>query len=102
MDNNERNRLIAIKAALVTTTKTPGWAYFKQMANNVVQKAVQESLDEEDREKGESKRLKAKAMQKGFTELFNAVEVTKAYDPEGGSDDSAFGELELETSEHMR
>src|ERR1700676_4514840 len=98
MDNNEQSRLMAVKAALVAMTNTPGWNYFKQMSNNVVQKAVQEALDEEDSEKGESKRLKAKAMQKGLADLFNAVEVAKSFNPESG-DDAGFGQLEHQTQE---
>ena len=98
MDVNEHNRLIVVKAALISTTNTPGWGYIKQLANNVVQKSVQEALDEEDPQKGESKRLKAKAMQKGFSELFNAVEATKGFDLEA-TDDAGFGELEINTRE---
>lgn len=93
MDKNEANRLMAIKAALVVTTNTPGWSYIKQIANNRVQKAVQEALDEEDSAKGETRRLKAKAMQLGFTDLFAAIEVTKAFNP-NEADDAGFGELE--------
>ena len=95
MSSTEQSRVMAIKAALVTTTNTQGWNYIKQLANNIVQKTVQESLDEEDRDKGESKRLKAKALQKGFAELFNAIETTKAFDAES-SDDAGLGQLELE------
>ena len=93
MDKNENSRLLAIKAALIAMTNSPGWTYFKQMSNNVVQKTVQEALDEEDSEKGEAKRLKAKAMQKGLAELFNAVEITKGFDAEA-NDDAGLGELE--------
>lgn len=91
---NNTERVMVIKSALVSITSMPGWGYFKQMANNVVQKAVQEALDEEDPQQGESKRLKAKAMQKGFSELFNAVEVTKGWDDADTT--SGLGSLEFE------
>jgi hypothetical protein len=94
MQSQEHSRLIAIRGALVTMTNTPGWAYVKQLANSVVQKAVQDALDAEDSIKGEAKRLKASALQKGFTDLFKAVEITKAFDPES-TDDGGLGELEI-------
>lgn len=95
MDQNERNRLVALRAALVGTTNTPGWKYVEQIANNAVQKAVQEALDEENPVTGESKRLKAAALQKGFKALFDTIRATKGFDP-NAADDSGFGELEGE------
>jgi hypothetical protein len=93
MDKAEQARILAIRAALVSTTATTGWRYVRQMADNVVARSTQEALDEEDPIKGESKRLKAKALQKGFQDLFNAIETTKAIDLR--ESDSAFGELEI-------
>jgi hypothetical protein len=95
MANNEEQRLMVVRAALVATTNTQGWSFIKQLANNVVQKAVQDALDEEDPDKGESKRLKAKALQAGFTELFNTIELTKNFDSQVG-DQNGFGQLEDE------
>lgn len=89
------SRIMAIKAALVGTTNTPGWKYVEQIANNAVQKSVQEALDTEDSVIGEARRLKAKAMQLGFKMLFDTIRGVKAFDPEA-VDDSGFGELEKE------
>jgi hypothetical protein len=79
MATAEIDRLVAVKAALLQTTSTIGWHYIKQMSDNIVAKWTQEALDEEDPVKGESKRLKAKAMQAGMRDLFNAVEVAKGF-----------------------
>lgn len=89
MDNNQR--IAALKAALLQTTATVGWGYIKSLANSVVQKTVQEALDEEDPIRGEAKRLKASAIQKGFKELFTAIETTKGIDLE--NDDAGLGEI---------
>lgn len=70
----------AIKAALIATTSTPGWNYIKQIANAAVQKAAQAALDEDDSVKGESKRLKAAGMQKGFAEFFQTIEAFKTWE----------------------
>jgi hypothetical protein len=95
MNQQEIARITAVKSALIHTTGTQGWLYIKKMANNVVQKTVQEALDEEDRDKGEAKRLKAASLQKGFAELFSAVEVTKGFDIEQiTDDDNMLGALE--------
>ena len=95
MATQEESRAIVVRAALIQTTGTSGWQYVKQMSNKVVQNAVQEALDEEDPTKGESKRLKAKALQKGFTDLFASIEAVKAYDPTA-TDDGTFGVLEID------
>lgn len=95
MASNEVARLIAIKNALQGTTSTQGWMYIKQIADNLVSKSVEEALDEEDREKGESKRLKAAALKKGFAELFNAIDSAKAINPEADFE-SGLGNLERE------
>lgn len=80
--NNEIQRLLHIKAALNQMTHTHGWAVFKQIANNVVEKAKQDAIDEDDAAKGESLRRKAKALQEGLRDLFNAVETTLKFDTE--------------------
>lgn len=72
-------RTLAIKNALIQTTSTPGFGFMKQIAQNVVAQAVQDALDAEDGT-GEQKRLKAKALQKGFEDLFNVIENTKAFE----------------------
>lgn len=77
---SETERLLQVKAALKQTTSTLGWGCMKQMAENLVKISIQESLDEEDREKAEMKRLKAKALQAGFHDWFGAIEATKKFD----------------------
>ena len=91
--------VMGIKSALMVTTHTQGWRYFKQLADKAVANAIQSALDEEDRDKGEMKRLKAKAMQEGFNEIFAAVEATLAFNPEADQEDNLLGELETETVE---
>lgn len=91
----ELNRMSAVKVAVMATTRTPGWQYVKQIANNIVTKVIQDALDEPDRELGESKRLKASALQRGFADLFNGLEQTMNFDPEQlSTDQTGFGELE--------
>src|ERR1035437_3072119 len=79
----EIDRLVAVRAALMQTTNTVGWTYIKQMSKNIVDKFTQEALDEEDPTKGESKRLKAKALQAGFNDLFNAIETAQTFSTDG-------------------
>ena len=76
---SETDRLLAVKAALMQTTNTHGWAYCKQIADRIVQKYTQEALDEENPVIGESKRLKAKALQAGFNDYFSTIETAKSF-----------------------
>jgi len=85
-NSNNIERLTAVKAALVVTTNTPGWQYMKQIAANVVDACVQAAIDEEDSNKGEVLRRKAKAMQDGFRDYFNTIESTKQFDAQPQSD----------------
>jgi len=94
-NDNEINRVLAIKRALVSTTNTQGWQFIKQIAANVVQKSIQEALDEEDPILGGNRRLKAKALQAGFAELFSAIESTKAFEDPSVEDSLGLGELEI-------
>jgi hypothetical protein len=95
MDSKEQSRLMAIKAAMVQTTNTQGWNYIKQLADNIVKKTTDEALDEEDSTKRDAKVLKASALKKGFTELFNAIDSTKALDLQI-EDESGLGTLDTE------
>ena len=95
---NEISRQTAIKAAIVSTTNTAGWRYIKEVADKLVAEAIQGALDEEDSALGESKRLKAKALQKGFADLFQSITSIAQYSPTA-VDDNAFGELELPETE---
>jgi hypothetical protein len=89
-------QLTAAKARLVQTTNTLGWGDVQQIANNLVAQAMQEAMDEEDRDKGEAKRLKAKGMQSGFESLFVTIEKLKQFE-ETSRGESDFGELEQES-----
>lgn len=79
---SEKERLLAVRAAMMQTTNTVGWNYVKQMATNIVSKMTQEALDEENPVLGESKRLKAKALQQGFHEFFEVIETSKSFGTE--------------------
>lgn len=71
---NETERLLVIKAALLQTTHTAGWKYIQDIWTNIVKQAIQASLDEDDPTKAESKRLRAKALQQGTKDLFTTIE----------------------------
>jgi hypothetical protein len=90
--NEELSYVMAQKAALVGTVNSSGWPLVKQIADKIAKRAIQEALDAEDGT-GESKRLKAKALQKGFDDLFAHIEAVKNFDPHP-QDDSGLGELE--------
>lgn len=94
----ETERLLVVKAALKQTTATVGWSYIKQMADNLVKQSIQESLDEEDRDKAEMKRLKAKALQAGFHDWFMAIEGIKTF----ATDDEPDWFSQLNEFEEMR
>lgn len=100
-DNSETSRLLAIKAAMISTTATLGFVYIKQISENIVEKAVTDALDEEDREKRDTKTLKAAALRRGFADLWSAVENTKAIDPKADFG-SAFEQLERDEVEDAR
>jgi hypothetical protein len=91
--NPEVARVMAIKAALVVTTNTQGWAYIKTIADNIVQKTIDEALEEEDSAKRDGKTLKAAALRKGFAELFSAVNSTMQF-AEQSDETDGLGELE--------
>ena len=88
--DNEMRRILLIKNGLVQMCNTQGWEFFKQMGKNVVELAINEALAEEDPVKGESKRLKARALQKGLADLFSAVEAAKQFAPEQSDADNGF------------
>lgn len=96
MDNsNEISRITAVRGAVVGTTNTPGWTYIKQFAEKITAQAVQEALDEDDATKRDGKVIKAAAMQKAYSRLFNAVEQVVAFDSTVyANDDNGLGEFE--------
>jgi hypothetical protein len=79
MQNNQVSKQTAIKAALIQMTATQGWGYVKQLANNLVQVATVEALEEEDSSKRDAKVLKASALRKGFMDWFISIEQYKQY-----------------------
>ncbi len=93
MDSNEVNRILAVKAALMGMTATQGWRFFKQIADNVVAKAKQVAIDEDDPAKGEVLRQRAKALQDGLRDLFNAVESTKNFEAPDEDEMGILGDL---------
>ena len=84
----------AQQAAIVNTMSTAGWPLVKQVADKIVNKAVQEALDAEDAT-GEPKRLKAAALRKGFNELFSALESIRDFKIDPGDSDG-LGALEMQ------
>lgn len=79
MSNNDVGRLMAVKAALVVTTNTPGWRYVKQIADNVVKAAVEAAISEDDDTKAVPLRRKAKVAREIFNDLFNAIDTSKQF-----------------------
>lgn len=94
---SETERLLVIRAALLQTTNTMGWTYVKQMAENIVKQSTQAALDEENPALGESKRLKAKALQAGFKDFFSVIETAKSF----GTDDEPDWFAELNQFEEL-
>lgn len=68
-----------MKAALVQTTNTAGYVYIKQMADNVVQNAIQAAIDADNEANATALRWKAKSLKDGFRALFAAIETTKQF-----------------------
>lgn len=91
---DEIARLATVKAQLLATTHTVGWGYIKKIAANVVERSIQDALDEVNPTMGELKRVKAKAMQQGLADLFSAIEAGMAFDPKQLEDTSGLGNLE--------
>jgi hypothetical protein len=83
---DNQSQQTAIKAAIIQMTATQGWGNVKQLANGLVQRATVDALEEEDRDKGESKRLKAQALRKGFSDWFIAIEAYKQFTENTESD----------------
>jgi hypothetical protein len=88
--DRETQQIMIVKQGLVQMCGTMGWEYFKGMAKNVVELAIQAALDEEDPVRAESKRLKAKAMQSGLADLFSTVEAAKQFEPQALDDNGGF------------
>lgn len=95
VNDQEIARLMAVKSALVATKSTQGWHFIKQIADNIVKQSAEAALDEDDKQKGEDKRLIAKATRDAFKTLWQAVENASAIDPEAVAD-SELGNLERE------
>lgn len=94
---DEAGRIMRIKSGLVQMTATAGWAYFKQMAQNLIERTTGEALDEEDASKRDGKVLKASALRRGLNDLFAAVEFTKQVDPNQDANND-FSNFQIEES----
>lgn len=95
VNDQEIARLMAVKGALNATKSTQGWHFIKHIADNIVKRAAESALDEDDKQKGEDKRLIAKATRDAFKTLWQAVENAAAINPETDLE-SELGNLERE------
>lgn len=84
-------RLPIVRAALMQTTNTAGWAYIKQMTVDIQGNAIDAAIAEDDPVVGESKRQRAKALNSGFNDLF--VEIGKIISSSDTDDDPAMTDL---------
>lgn len=94
-------RFATVRAALMQTTNTAGWAYIKQMTVEIRAKAMDAAIEEDNPIIGESKRQRAKALVSGFNDLF--AEIAKIIsssdtddEPDPLTDLDPFGNKELE------
>lgn len=74
LQRKERDRLMAVKIALSETANTRGWIYIKQVALNIVQGALQHSLNVVDETESEQCRVKARVAQQIFGEMFTVID----------------------------
>jgi hypothetical protein len=95
VNEQEIARLMAIKGALNATKSTQGWHFIRQIADNISKQATEAALDEDDKQKGEDKRLIAKAARDAFKTLWQAVENAAAIDADVLAE-SELGNLERE------
>jgi hypothetical protein len=103
----ERDRLMAVRVALAETANTRGWAYMRQIAVNIVQGALQHSLNVEDETESDQYRVKARIAQQIFGEMFTVINSTLTFgteaEPEWFSELNAFQqENEDASSEEIR
>lgn len=78
----ERDRLMAVKVALVETSRTRGWAYIKQITNNIVFSNLQHSLAVEDEEESNQYRIKARVAREIFSQLFAVIDTSMNFGTE--------------------
>lgn len=91
------NRLMKIKHGLVEMTNTVGWLYFKQMAQNEINRATDEAFAELDPQKRETLINRAAALRSALPKLFAGVELTMQAVPDGDQV-SDFAEMEFATT----
>lgn len=70
MDSNEK---IAFKKELLFTTGSRGYSYIQDMANQVLGRMAAAAINEDDDVRGASLRREAKAAQKFWTDLTQAI-----------------------------
>jgi len=90
-EQNNQQQANVRTAAILATTKTLGWRFITEDINEGLQKAVQEALDEEDREKRDYLVVKAKAMQQVFQDFFKKLTVMQQFEESS----PAFEEFEI-------
>jgi hypothetical protein len=78
----EQERLRALKVILTQTSSTPGWPYIKKIADNIVQGALQQSLNVADETESEQCRVKARVAREIFGQLFTVIETVLAFGTE--------------------
>ncbi len=82
----DRDRLLAVKVALVETSRTQGWSYIKKIADNIVQTSLQHSLNVEDETESERFRIETRVARKVFGQLFGVIETTLDFGTESEPD----------------
>lgn len=75
-----KTQVKTMRAALAQMCGTAGWSYAKDLSKEVVREASEAAIDELDREKAESLRMKAQALKEGFKKWIEAVERSKEFD----------------------
>lgn len=79
MDNQA---LMQMKAALLETTATRGWAYIEKFSETIVRNLEAEAIQEEDDAKANGLRRDARGARKFKDELLRRIVLAKTQEPE--------------------
>jgi hypothetical protein len=82
----EHDRSMAVKVALVETSRTRGWPYIKKIAENIIQTSLQHSLNVEDETESERFRIETRVARKVFGQLFGVIDTTLDFGTESEPD----------------
>jgi hypothetical protein len=74
--------LLAMKAALIQTTGTPGWAFVEKFSNTILRELEIAAMTEEDDTKAMGLRRDAKGAHKFKEALFSRVNMAKSLQEE--------------------